>query len=84
MLVNTNSELFAESSGMVSVALRNLVEAAAHQNLIRRDIDSTDLLHALVTIYSIPDAPDWHERSRRLVKLLMDGLRWGAGAKHAP
>lgn len=84
MLVNTNSELFAESSGMVSVALRNLVEAAAGQDLIRRDIDSTDLLHALFTIYSIPDAPYWHERSRRLVKLLMDGLRWGAGAKHAP
>jgi hypothetical protein len=66
---------------MVAVSLRKLVEAAANDDLIRRDIDSTDLLHALFTIYSIPDAPDWHERSRRLVKLLMDGLRWGARDK---
>ncbi|WP_182550252.1 TetR/AcrR family transcriptional regulator [Phyllobacterium myrsinacearum] len=82
ILVTTNSELFAASSGMVAVSLRNLVEAAANQDLIRRDIDSTDLLHALFTIYSIPDAPDWHDRSRRLVKLLMDGLRWGARDRH--
>jgi AcrR family transcriptional regulator len=82
ILVTTNSELFAASSGMVAVSLRNLVEAAANQDLIRKDIDSTDLLHALFTIYSIPEAPDWHDRSRRMVKLLMDGLRWGASGKH--
>ncbi|WP_370648022.1 TetR/AcrR family transcriptional regulator [Phyllobacterium meliloti] len=81
ILVTSNSELFAGSSGMVAISLRNLVEAAANDDLIRRDIDSTDLLHALFTIYSIPDAPDWRDRSRRLVKLLMDGLRWGARDK---
>ncbi|TIP36118.1 MAG: TetR family transcriptional regulator, partial [Mesorhizobium sp.] len=34
--------------------------------------------HALGGIYSAPNTPDWRERSGRLVKLLMDGLRFGA------
>lgn len=83
VLVNTNSTLFSESSGLVSVSLQRLLEAAAKEGLIRKDVESTDLLHALASIYSIPDSPEWHERSRRLMKLLMDGLRWNAGEKSA-
>ncbi|MGH6862320.1 MAG: TetR/AcrR family transcriptional regulator [Phyllobacterium sp.] len=78
ILVKTDSTLFAESSGLVSVSLRRLLEAAAAEGLIRKDVESTDLLHALSSIYSIPDSPDWHARSQRLMKLLMDGLRSGA------
>jgi hypothetical protein len=51
------------------------VEAAAQAGLIRQDIQSADLLQALSGLYSAPDTPDWRERSRRLVGLLMDGLR---------
>ena len=50
---------------------------------IRADVESSDILHALFGIYSAPAAPEWQARSRRLVTLLMDGLRWGA-AKPAP
>ncbi len=77
VLLNSNSELFAESAGVISGAFRQLVDRAAAEGLIRNDVESTDLLHALSSIYSIPDSPEWRERSRRLVRLLMDGLRWG-------
>jgi hypothetical protein len=40
--------------------------------------NTSDILQALSGIYAAPDTPDWRERSRRLVALLMDGLRWGA------
>jgi hypothetical protein len=36
------------------------------------------VLHALSSIYSASDGPDWQDRSRRLVRLIMDGLRYGA------
>jgi AcrR family transcriptional regulator len=78
ILLNSNSELFAESSGIISGALRQLVDNAAAKDMIRNDVESTDLLHALSSIYSIPDSPEWRERSRRLIRLLMDGLKWGA------
>ncbi|PRD41484.1 TetR family transcriptional regulator [Phyllobacterium phragmitis] len=87
ILLTSNSELFADVSGMVALALRRLVDAAVADGSIRGDIESSDVLHALSGIYSAPDTPDWRDRSRRLVSLLMDGLRWGspkAGANRKP
>jgi AcrR family transcriptional regulator len=78
ILFNTNSAVFSDLSGRVSLALRQLVEAAATEGSIRGDVDASDVLHALGGIYSAPDTKDWRDRSRRLVKLLMDGLRFGA------
>jgi len=78
ILLTTNSTLFSDMSGRVTLALRRLVEAAVANGSIRGDIDSADVLQALSGIYSAPDTKDWRDRSRRLVALLMDGLRWGA------
>jgi AcrR family transcriptional regulator len=78
ILLTTNSDLFAEASGRIPLALRRLVDAAIADGSIRSDIQSSDVLHALSSIYGTPAAPDWRDRSRRLVSLLMDGLRWGS------
>ena len=83
LLSASNSQLFTKTWGMVPQALQRLVEAAAAASLIRKDIESGDVLQALVGIYSAPRSADWHERSRRLVRLLMDGLRAGAHKKKA-
>jgi AcrR family transcriptional regulator len=78
VLLTTNSTLFSDTSGRVSGAMRGLIEAAAASGKIRADVDASDVMHALGGIYSAPNTPDWRERSGRLVKLLMDGLRFGA------
>ncbi|RWK58992.1 TetR/AcrR family transcriptional regulator [Mesorhizobium sp.] len=78
ILLNTNSTLFSDMSSRVTLALRQLIEAAVADGSIRSDVDASDVLHALGGIYSAPDTKDWRDRSRRLVSLLMDGLRFGA------
>lgn len=78
ILLNSNSELFADSYGKVPIVLASLIARAVAEGSIRADVDSTDVLHALSGTYSMPNSPEWHDRSRRLVGLLMDGLRWGA------
>ena len=78
LLLDSNSPLFAETSGRVPLALKGLMERAVAAGAIRADADSADVLHALSSIYSTSDRPDWRERSQRLVNLLMDGLRYGA------
>jgi len=78
ILLNSNSTLFSDTSGKVSLALKQLVDAAVASGSIRSDVDSSDVIHALSGIYSAPEGADWRDRSRRLVSLLMDGLRWGA------
>ena len=77
ILITSDSTLFSDTSGRVSQALRGLVDAAVADGSIRDDVDSSDVLHALWGIYSAPDT-NWRDRSRRLVSLLMDGLRFGA------
>ena len=78
LLLTANSTLFSDTSGRVSSAMRSLIQAAAASGKIRADVDSSDVMHALGGIYSAPNTPDWRDRSVRLVKLLMDGLRFGA------
>ena len=75
ILMASNSALFADGSGILRAALEDLLQNATRQHAVRSDIDTTDLLHALASIYSIPDADDWRDRSHRLIGLLMDGLR---------
>ena len=75
ILMTSNSSLFSEGSGLIRGALENLLKSAGDKGYIRRDIETTDLLHALSSIYSMPESPEWRERSHRLIGLLMDGLR---------
>jgi AcrR family transcriptional regulator len=78
LLLESNSPLFAETSGAVPLAFKSLMEKAVRAGRIRPDADSADVLHALSSIYSASDGPDWQDRSKRLVSLIMDGLRYGA------
>jgi AcrR family transcriptional regulator len=78
LLLASNSEFFAEASGKIPAALQRLIDAAKSNGSIRADIDSSDLMSALSGIYGAPQTPDWRDRSKRLVALLMDGLRSGA------
>ncbi|RWX79309.1 TetR/AcrR family transcriptional regulator [Neorhizobium lilium] len=75
ILMTSNSALFAEGAGLVRGALDSLLQNASSQGFVRKDIETTDLLHALSSIYSIPDSPEWRQRAHRLIGLLMDGLR---------
>ena len=75
LLMTSNSALFAEGSGILRAALGDLLQNAANHGAVRSDIDTTDLLYALSSIYTIPEAPDWRDRSHKLILLLMDGLR---------
>jgi hypothetical protein len=54
LLSATNSQLFAKTSRMVPQALQRLVEAAAAADLIRKDIESGDVLQALAGIIVHP------------------------------
>lgn len=78
ILFDADSEIFADSPSRIARALESLVAAAAAAGTIRKDVAAADVLQALFGIYSAPATPDWEARSRRIVSLIMDGLRWGA------
>jgi AcrR family transcriptional regulator len=64
----TPAELFTR-------AISTLLKAGVRSGDVRKDIDPSDLLRALVGVsYGNPD-PAWEASARRLIDILMDGLR---------
>jgi AcrR family transcriptional regulator len=77
-VVASNSHLFAESKAQIVKAITTLLDAAAAAGAIRKDADPEDVLRAMGGIWLVPLEPGWQDRARRLLQLLMDGLRYGA------
>jgi len=71
----SSSALYATSKELITGAVTTLVKRAVGSGDVRKDIDPSDLLRALVGVsYSNPDV-GWEASARRLVDILMDGLR---------
>jgi AcrR family transcriptional regulator len=73
------SELYAESGAMVKAAIGLLVDRAVASGAIRLDIDPLDLLRALAGVAGISSAPGWEESAKRLVDILIAGVRITSG-----
>jgi AcrR family transcriptional regulator len=70
-----SSPLYASSAELITAAITTLVKRAVASGAVRKDIDPSDLLRAMVGVsYGNPDA-GWQASARRLIDILMDGLR---------
>jgi AcrR family transcriptional regulator len=58
-------------------ALSTLLDAAAKDGAVRSDVTADDVLQATGSIWMLPLEPGWEDRARRILQLLMDGLRYG-------
>jgi AcrR family transcriptional regulator len=67
--------LHKTSLELITGAVSTLVKRAVASGDVRKDIDPSDLLRAMVGVsYGNPDA-GWEASARRLIDILMDGLR---------
>ena len=73
-----DSDLFTHSHAQLSSVIDRLVSAAARSGDIRSDADPADVLRALSGVCLVSDLPGWEDQARRISRLLMDGLRYGA------
>jgi len=73
--VGRTSAPHATPAELITRAISILVKGAVRSGDVRKDIDPSDLLRALVGVsYGNPDA-GWEASARRLIDILMDGLR---------
>jgi len=74
-LTGRSSALYATSTELITGAISTLVKCAVAGGDVRKDIAPSDLLRAMVGVsYQNPDA-GWEASARRVIDLLMDGLR---------
>jgi AcrR family transcriptional regulator len=68
------------SREVMTRALSVLLAAAAESGAIRGDADPQDVLLAVAaSVWVSADNKDWKERTARVLRLVLDGLRYGAG-----
>jgi len=78
---DSHADLFVYVHGLIENSMNTLVHAAAEAGTIRDDANGSDLIRALGGICMVSDTPEAQERSRRLVSLLMDGMRYRASER---
>ncbi len=74
-LVGGPSKVYEASGAQITGAIRALVERAIESGDIRGDLDPLDLLRALIGVSNVACGPDWQQSARRLVDILITGLR---------
>ena len=79
------SSLFAvaEAYRILVAALSILLVAGAASGAIRDDVGADDVMLAIAGLWHVNVRNDWQGQTRRLLDLLMDGLRAGASAPRA-
>jgi AcrR family transcriptional regulator len=74
-LVGDHKKVFEASYALVQEEIRRLVKRAVKSGDIRKDLDPSDLLRALVGVANVASSPDWQPSARRLVDMLIAGSR---------
>src|SRR5277367_246549 len=74
-LLGDPKKVFEASYAKMHDAIRTLVKRAVESGQIRSDLDSMDLLRALIGVSNVASAHDWQASARRLVDILIIGSR---------
>jgi hypothetical protein len=69
------SRLYEGSRSLIQGAMDELVKRAKKSGNLRRDLDASDLLRALIGVSHVRSGPDWQQSARRLVDILIAGSR---------
>ena len=69
------SRLYEDSRSLIQAAMDALVTCAKKSGDLRSDVDSTDLLRALIGVSYVGSGHDWQQSARRLVDILIAGSR---------
>jgi AcrR family transcriptional regulator len=83
-MVNDSSDLFAQSRANINESMARLVNAAVDAGLVRADADPEDVLRGMSGFCLFSDQAGWQEQAKRLVALLVDGLRFHAANSAKP
>jgi AcrR family transcriptional regulator len=67
--------MYEGSRGLIQGAIDELVKRGKRSGHLRRDLDASDLLRALIGVSHVGSGPDWQQSARRLVDILIAGSR---------
>jgi hypothetical protein len=69
------SKLYAGARGQVQGAIEALVQRGIRSGDLRRDLDGSDLLRALIGVSHVAADSGWQPSAKRLVDIMIAGAR---------
>jgi AcrR family transcriptional regulator len=72
------ADLFAETRGQVTEAVAVLLRAGAEAGTLRADVEPDDVLRAMGAIWLVAEGDEFAEQAMRILRLVLDGLRYRA------
>ena len=82
-VVNADSRFYADTYAQIVSALTALLQAGIDAGTVRPDANAEDVLRAMRGAWLVTDEQHRHDVARRLLDLLMDGLRYGAPGRQS-
>ena len=73
-----STALFSETRGQVTDAVAVLLAAGAEAGTLRADVEAEDVLRAMGAIWMVADGEEFPEQAMRILRLVLDGLRYRA------
>jgi AcrR family transcriptional regulator len=78
----SQSDLFPTTRERLLAAIGELLDAGIAAGKIRPDVGAEDVLTSMSAIWTISaEGERWADQATRVLRLLMDGLRFGAGSQ---
>ena len=74
-VVGGPSRLYEDSRNLIQAAMEELVKRAKKSGELRRDLDASDLLRAVIGVSYVGHGHDWQQSAKRLVDILIAGSR---------
>lgn len=74
-IVGGPSRLYEGSRNLIQGAIDELVKRAKKSGDVRRDLDASDLLRAVIGVSHVGFGSNWQQSARRLVDILIAGSR---------
>jgi AcrR family transcriptional regulator len=76
----SQSDLFPTTRERLVAAIGELLQAGAAAGRVRPDVDAEDIMIAVNGVWTIAgEGQEWAARARRVLRLVLDGLRFGLG-----
>lgn len=78
-MIESGNDIYGETRTELLEALSRLVAAGVATRTLRSDLSAEDLFRATGSVFMLPQQDGWREQAGRLLRLIVDGMRYRAG-----
>ena len=77
-IIESGNDIYADTRQQLQGVFARLLQAGVDAGTLRSDVDAEDVFRATGSVFLLPQEDGWREQAARLLRLILDGLRYRA------